>query len=64
MRYLGWLQILLCLFVIPVYSQQSPTTSDVDAALLQKIRDLEDRVISLEGQVRTLKSHWVQPLPF
>lgn len=56
MRYLGWLHLLLCLLVIPVYSQQSPTTSDADAALLQKIRDLEDRVISLEGQVRTLKS--------
>jgi len=56
MRYLGWLQLVLCLLVIPVYSQQSPTTSDADAALLQKIRDLEDRVISLEGQVRTLKA--------
>src|ERR1051326_2542355 len=56
MRYLGWLHLLLCLCVIPVYSQQTPTTSDADAALLQKIRDLEDRVISLEGQVRTLKA--------
>jgi len=56
MRYLGWLQLLLCLLVIPVYSQQSPATSEADAALLQKIRDLEDRVIALEGQVRTLKA--------
>lgn len=30
-------------------------SGDDNAALLQKIRDLEDRLIALEGQVRTLK---------
>jgi len=64
------LGIMTILWVMPVVSQQagqqtsgSPqAASDQpdNAALMQKIRDLEDRVISLEGQVRTLKS---QPAP-
>ena len=43
-----------------VYAQQTPPPAaagnEDTAALLQKIRDLEDRVIMLEGKVRTLQS--------
>ncbi|MFY9560850.1 MAG: TonB-dependent receptor [Terriglobales bacterium] len=39
------------------YAQQSaPASGEDTAALEQKIRDLEDRLIALEGQVRTLKA--------
>jgi len=38
----------------------SASTSDT-AALEQKIRDLEDRIITLEGQVRTMKSQAAPP---
>src|SRR5262249_9028957 len=55
MRNLG---LCICLFAIPlVAQQQNPSASTGDnAALEQKIRELEDRVIALEGQVRLLKS--------
>jgi hypothetical protein len=41
-----------------MFGQQATSnrTADGDAALEQKIRDLEDRIIALEGQVRILKS--------
>src|SRR5260370_41570869 len=41
-----------------VFAQQGSGASSADdnAALQQKIRDLEDRLIALEGQVRTLKA--------
>jgi hypothetical protein len=60
MRYVSWFAIGVVLFARPVYSQQSdqpqavPVQSDV-AALMQKIRDLEDRIIVMEGQIRQLK---------
>src|SRR3981189_1796129 len=40
------------------FAQQGSAASSADdnAALQQKIRDLEDRLIALEGQVRTLKA--------
>jgi hypothetical protein len=45
------------LFAMPLLAQEASTApNDQNAALEQKIRDLEDRVIALEGQVRTLKS--------
>ena len=40
-------------------AQAAPAQPDT-AALMQKIRDLEDRVIAMEGQIRQLKS---QPAP-
>jgi hypothetical protein len=57
----GQLLVALALFVIlPVcavsQSSSAPAAQPDTAALLQKMRDLEDRVISLEGQVRLLKS--------
>ena len=44
----------------PTATQSAADQSDT-AALLQKIRDLEDRVIALEGQVRQLKSQPAAP---
>jgi hypothetical protein len=52
----------ICFFALVVSSmvlgQQGSAASsgDDNTALQQKIRDLEDRMIALEGQVRTLKS--------
>lgn len=43
-------------------STPQPSAQDV-AALLQKITDLEDRVVSLEGQVRQLKAQGAPPAP-
>src|SRR4051812_8874322 len=64
-----WVSALL-LMVLPCFGQSdagqgAPAQSDT-AGLMQKIRDLEDRVISLEGQVRQLKTQQVpsaQPSP-
>ena len=39
-----------------------PSAQDV-AALVQRITDLEDRVVSLEGQLRQMKAQAVQPAP-
>jgi hypothetical protein len=59
--------ILAILWAMPGQSQQggaqqnSPGADQPDsAAMMQKMRDLEDRVIVLEGQLRALKS---QPAP-
>ncbi|MBZ5572219.1 MAG: hypothetical protein LAO09_10125 [Acidobacteriia bacterium] len=61
MKYSRWLPIFLLFFAVPVFSQrgdapQAASGQPDTAALLQKIRDLEDRVIALEGQVRQLKT--------
>jgi hypothetical protein len=61
MRFVSWFTIGVILFAMPVFSQQSdkpqaaPDPTDV-AALMQKLRDLEDRIILMEGQIRQLKS--------
>jgi len=55
---------MVFLATTPVVAQQnSQQASDQpdNAALMQKIRDLEDRLISLEGQVRTLKTQQAPP---
>lgn len=55
---------VLTLFSIrPACAQQEgPTPAGKDtAALEQKIRDLEDRLVALEGQVRVLKAQAAQP---
>jgi len=44
----------------PAQPAPQPSAQDV-AALLQKITDLEDRVVSLEGQVRQLKAQGAAP---
>ncbi|HEV2713690.1 MAG TPA: hypothetical protein VGU64_00405, partial [Terriglobales bacterium] len=61
MRDLGLLVVVSLIVAMPAYPQQSGTSQagsgqPDNAALLQKIRDLEDRLIALEGQVRLLKS--------
>ena len=49
---------LLILLATAAYAQQAqpPADQSDSAMLLQKVRELEDRVIALEGQVRLLKS--------
>src|SRR5882724_10127962 len=52
-----------------VVAQQTPTTQPTQAApaqadtsaLEQKVRDLEDRLVLLEGEIRQLKAHGAQP---
>ncbi|HKN36881.1 MAG TPA: hypothetical protein VJX16_26860 [Terriglobales bacterium] len=64
MRHASFFAILTVLVALPVSAQQSAQSASGQpdyAALLQKIRDLEDRVISLEGQVLILKSQQVPP---
>ena len=55
---------MVILATMPVVAQQNSqqlSEQPDNAALMQKIRDLEDRVISLEGQVRTLKTQQAPP---
>jgi hypothetical protein len=65
MRYL-WAVLILGLLPFSAFGQQAGTTpaaTSSDSALEQHIRDLEDRVIALEGQVRMLKAAAAQPAP-
>jgi hypothetical protein len=62
MRHVSRFMLWVVLFAMPVFSLQSdkpqaeaPGSADV-AALMQKIRDLEDRIIVMEGQIRQLKN--------
>src|SRR4051812_33827048 len=60
---------VVTLFCIPLWGQQAstPDSNAQNAALEQRIRDLEDRVITLEGKLRTMQSaqpaHPAQPQP-
>jgi len=64
MRHTSLFAVLTVLLASPLFAQQSapsrPGQTD-NAALLEKIRELEDRLISLEGQVRILKSQQAPP---
>ena len=57
--------ILIAGFCIPVWAQQtrSPDLAAQNAALEQKVRDLEDRLIALEGKVRTMQAAQAAPAP-
>src|SRR3954468_10836689 len=57
---IGALMAMLC---APLYGQQAnaPDLASQNAALQQKVRDLEDRLIALEGKVRTLQSAQAPP---
>jgi hypothetical protein len=46
--------VVITVFVVKAPAQNAPAQPD-NAAMMQKIRDLEDRVIALEGQLRTMK---------
>ena len=59
-RHLSLLMAPAVLFAIPLCAQQAggvPTAGEQseNIALTQRVRDLEDRVIALEGQIRQLK---------
>jgi len=63
---IGLLAVISLIAAIPAYPQQTGTSQAAsgqsdNAALQQKIRDLEDRLIALEGQVRLLKSQAASP---
>ena len=65
MKHLLIFSFVLALCVAPVVAQQEsapsqPSAQDV-AALVQQIKDLQERVISLEGKVRTLQSTQATP---
>ncbi|MGB9075033.1 MAG: hypothetical protein WCC22_20530 [Terriglobales bacterium] len=63
MKLLTW----FCVFVLwasglaSAQQGSTPSSDENAAALEQKIRDLEDRLIALEGQVRTLKNAQTAP---
>src|SRR6266403_1143004 len=66
MRDLALLAIASLMMAMLAYPQPSGTSQAAsgqsdNAALQQKIRDLEDRLIALEGQVRLLKSQAASP---
>jgi len=59
-----WAVLILGLLPLTVVGQQPATTAPAttpDSDLAQHIRELEDRVIALEGQVRMLKAAAAQP---
>jgi hypothetical protein len=61
-----WLGVVAIFWTVSAHGQQAsspPTATDQpdNVVLMQKIRDLEDRVISLEGQVRILKTQGAPP---
>jgi hypothetical protein len=61
-----WAVLILGLLPLTVFGQQPATTTPAttsDSDLAQHIRELEDRVIALEGQVRMLKAAAAQPAP-
>src|SRR6184192_3976051 len=63
---IGLLAVISLIAAIPAYPQQTGTSQAAsgqsdNAVLQQKIRDLEDRLIALEGQVRLLKSQAASP---
>jgi zinc/manganese transport system permease protein len=63
MRKVHGLLAVTVLVSIPIWAQQGDSSQASDnSAMMQKIRELEERVISLEGQVRVLKSQLV-PTP-
>jgi hypothetical protein len=58
--HLSLLMIQAVLFAFPLCAQQpgeasAGTDRSVNSALEQKVRDLEDRIIAMEGQIRQLK---------
>jgi hypothetical protein len=61
-----WAVLILGLLPVTVFGQQPAATAPAntpDSDLAQHMRELEDRVIALEGQVRMLKAAAAQPAP-
>jgi hypothetical protein len=66
MRYKFAHVLMAGLLTAPMWAQQAapaPASGSNDAAMEQKFRELEDRVIALEGQIRMLKAAAAQPAP-
>lgn len=66
MRFSGILAATLLFVVMPGYALQADPqagSSQDNAALLQKMRDLEDRVIALEGQIRQMRAQEAPAAP-
>ena len=65
MKVFGLLGTALLLVALPGYGQSDPgraaAAQPETAVLMQKIRDLEDRVIAMEGQIRQLKTEQAPP---
>src|ERR1700730_5869256 len=64
--YASLLAIPAVLFAMPLSPQQAAGTppgadQPENAALMEKIRDLEDRMVAMEGQIRQLKSQQAAP---
>ena len=58
MKKLIWSSVLFLFCLPPLFAQNAApaNSNDANAAMEQRIKDLEERIIALEGQVRTLKS--------
>lgn len=59
----GLLFAVMLVSAAPCQQQPSTGSSSENSALEQHIRDLEDRIVALEGQVRMLKSQGAQAPP-
>jgi hypothetical protein len=56
--------LVVGLLPVPMFGQQAATAPPAqDSAMEQRMRELEDRVIALEGQIRVLKAAAAQPAP-
>jgi len=53
--------LVICGLPLSAMPQQSPSTAPDSSAMEQHMRELEDRIIALEGQVRMLKAAQAQP---
>src|SRR5215475_6019269 len=61
-----WAVLMLGLLSINLFGQESappPPAGSSDSTLEQHVRELEERIIALEGQVRMLKAAAAQPAP-
>lgn len=56
--------VMVCVLVMSAFAQEpAKSGTPSDSAMEQKMRDLEDRIIALEGQIRLLKAAQAQPAP-
>jgi hypothetical protein len=54
--------VMVCVLVMSAFAQEpAKSGTPSDSAMEQKMRDLEDRIIALEGQTRLLKATQAQP---
>ena len=53
--------LVVAVLVSSAMGQQQQTANAAEAALEQRMRDLEDRIIQLEGELRQLKTQQLKP---